>query len=68
MDFWETKIGRNKARDRYVTRTLRAAGWRVLRIWDGARPRGDGRVEDVAPQRSEGVSAWGALGAHTLTT
>jgi DNA mismatch endonuclease (patch repair protein) len=34
VDFWETKIGRNKARDRYVTRTLRAAGWRVLRIWE----------------------------------
>ncbi|HTJ79799.1 MAG TPA: very short patch repair endonuclease [Rariglobus sp.] len=32
--FWRTKIARNQARDRLVTRTLRRAGWRVLRIWE----------------------------------
>ena len=32
--FWFTKIERNKARDRLVTRTLRAQGWRVMRIWE----------------------------------
>jgi DNA mismatch endonuclease (patch repair protein) len=48
-EFWETKFARNQTRDRFVTRTLRRAGWRVLRIWDGARQRGDGRVEDAAP-------------------
>jgi DNA mismatch endonuclease, patch repair protein len=31
--FWREKIARNVARDRLVTRTLRRAGWRVLRIW-----------------------------------
>jgi G:T-mismatch repair DNA endonuclease (very short patch repair protein) len=31
--FWREKIARNRARDRLVTRTLRAMGWRVLRIW-----------------------------------
>ncbi len=33
-EFWQTKIARNQARDRLVNRTLRKAGWRVLRIWE----------------------------------
>ena len=33
-EFWRAKISRNQARDRLVTRTLRARGWRVLRIWE----------------------------------
>lgn len=33
-EFWRTKIARNQARDRLVTRTLRARGWRVLRLWE----------------------------------
>jgi len=33
-EFWQTKIARNQARDKLVTRTLRRAGWRVLRIWE----------------------------------
>ena len=32
--FWRKKIATNKARDRLVNRTLRAKGWRVLRIWE----------------------------------
>ena len=32
--FWREKIAANQARDRFVTRTLRAQGWRVLRIWE----------------------------------
>lgn len=31
--FWRKKLGRNKVRDRLVSRTLRMKGWRVLRIW-----------------------------------
>lgn len=33
-EFWRTKIAANQARDRLVTRTLRARGWRVLRLWE----------------------------------
>jgi DNA mismatch endonuclease (patch repair protein) len=33
-EFWQTKISKNQARDRLVNRTLRAQGWRVLRIWE----------------------------------
>jgi hypothetical protein len=32
--FWQRKLAANKTRDRVVTRTLRAQGWRVLRIWE----------------------------------
>ncbi len=32
--FWQNKLAANKARDLLVNRTLRKAGWRVLRIWE----------------------------------
>jgi DNA mismatch endonuclease (patch repair protein) len=32
--FWRAKLARNQTRDRLVTRSLRRAGWRVLRIWE----------------------------------
>jgi DNA mismatch endonuclease (patch repair protein) len=32
--FWRRKLSANKKRDRLVNRTLRRAGWRVLRIWE----------------------------------
>jgi DNA mismatch endonuclease (patch repair protein) len=36
--FWREKIARNRARDRLVTRTLRACGWRTLRVWEHELP------------------------------
>ena len=32
--FWRKKFAANRARDGLVTRTLRSANWRVLRIWE----------------------------------
>jgi DNA mismatch endonuclease (patch repair protein) len=32
--FWDKKILRNRRRDRLVSRTLRARGWLVLRLWE----------------------------------
>ena len=32
--FWKKKLAGNKTRDRLVNRTLRRAGWRVIRIWE----------------------------------
>ena len=32
--FWRAKFRRNQERDRRDTRRLRAAGWRVLRLWE----------------------------------
>ena len=39
--FWKAKLARNAARGRTVTRALRKAGWRVLRVWECslAQPR-----------------------------
>lgn len=36
LDYWQPKLARNARRDRAVNRTLRAAGWRVIRIWECA--------------------------------
>jgi DNA mismatch endonuclease, patch repair protein len=33
-NYWLQKIAGNVARDKLVTRTLRCAGWRVLRVWE----------------------------------
>jgi DNA mismatch endonuclease (patch repair protein) len=32
--FWRRKLSANKKRDQVVNRTLRRAGWRVVRIWE----------------------------------
>ena len=32
--YWDSKIIRNRKRDRQVSRELRRKGWRVLRIWE----------------------------------
>lgn len=32
--YWEQKVGRNRARDRKVTSGLRHNGWSVLRFWE----------------------------------
>ena len=34
LEFWKAKLDRNLARDRSVTRSLRKAGWAVLRVWE----------------------------------
>ena len=42
-EYWGPKISGNKNRDRRITRTLRADGWAVLRVWEHAirkNPRG----------------------------
>jgi len=37
--FWRTKLARNRERDRLVSRTLRKAGWRVVRVWEHVLPK-----------------------------
>jgi DNA mismatch endonuclease (patch repair protein) len=32
--YWQRKIAKNVVRDRSITRTLRASGWRVIRVWE----------------------------------
>lgn len=33
-EFWETKLGKNKERDLFVTAKLAMKGWQVVRIWE----------------------------------
>lgn len=33
-DFWFKKIGDNRRRDLLVTAQLKAAGWKVVRVWE----------------------------------
>ena len=35
-EYWNSKVERNRARDRRVDATLRRSGWTVLRIWEHA--------------------------------
>ena len=37
--FWTAKLTRNAQRDHAVAHALRAAGWRVLRVWECALSR-----------------------------
>jgi DNA mismatch endonuclease, patch repair protein len=34
QQYWDSKVERNRARDRMCRRELRAQGWRVVRIWE----------------------------------
>ncbi len=36
--FWTGKMAGNVARDRFVNRALRGAGWKVIRIWEHELP------------------------------
>ena len=48
--FWREKLAGNRRRDALVTRTLRRAGWRVLRLWEHSlrratlKPRNEARL------------------------
>ena len=52
--FWGAKIATNKARDRRNQRTLRAAGWRVLRVWECQLSK-KGSRERVLPKLVERI-------------
>jgi len=53
--FWQKKLAANQERDRLVTRSLKKAGWRVLRLWEHelARKR--------EPQLMRRLRRWGLL-------
>ena len=47
-EFWETKIGANRARDVRTLQALRDLGWRVAVVWECAlRGRGKLGLEEV---------------------
>jgi DNA mismatch endonuclease (patch repair protein) len=54
-EFWETKIRGNAVRDRATNERLRAAGWRVLTVWECAL-RGRSRLP--LPELVSLVETW----------
>ena len=34
VNYWNAKIGKNKIRDKKITKALRMKGWQVIRIWE----------------------------------
>jgi len=34
VNYWETKIDKNKIRDKKITKALKMKGWQVIRIWE----------------------------------
>jgi DNA mismatch endonuclease (patch repair protein) len=72
-EWWAAKLLRNKERDRTVTRALRAAGWKVVRVWECAlsRQRGGRMVariaKAVAAARGRGRSDPARSGSLAMT-
>jgi hypothetical protein len=69
--FWREKLAANIARDRLVNRALRAAGWRVVRIWEhelsecGMRNAERGtRNTEVRRRKADGGRRNGAAGGE----
>jgi DNA mismatch endonuclease (patch repair protein) len=38
-EWWAEKLARTKERDRDTDRTLRLAGWKVVRVWEHENPK-----------------------------
>ncbi len=62
--FWRRKLAANRTRDRRVNRTLRAAGWRVLRIWEHELAK---RNERRLAARLRRCFGWRARGVHAAS-
>jgi DNA mismatch endonuclease (patch repair protein) len=45
--YWVAKIARNRERDREQNKALRAAGWRVVRVWETEIRRSPAEVANV---------------------
>ncbi|HEY1170193.1 MAG TPA: very short patch repair endonuclease [Verrucomicrobiae bacterium] len=57
--FWQTKLMRNRERDRLVSRTLRKAGWRVVRVWEhvlAKAARDEGEMERLVGRIRKGLN------------
>jgi DNA mismatch endonuclease (patch repair protein) len=58
VEFWSKKIGKNRERDRAVTRFYRAGGWTVLRFWEHSLAKNfDGCLAKVLTCTSQGLAS-----------
>lgn len=64
QDYWVPKLAENRIRDRRQTARLRAAGWRVFRVWEHQCLPPPARVADRIAEacRSSSQAIEGALG------
>jgi len=47
VSYWSQKIHANRRRDRLINRTLRAAGWSVVRFWESSLRDGEAAMADL---------------------
>ena len=47
IEFWRTKIGQNKERDKRAVEQLTEAGWRILTVWECALKGRERRAQDT---------------------
>ena len=50
-EYWLPKLARNKERDRRARRRLRAAGWRVVTVWECWTREAEGLRERLAGRK-----------------
>jgi DNA mismatch endonuclease (patch repair protein) len=56
LDFWETKLERNRERDALHRAELEALGWRVVEIWECETTDGRRLKELVTERVLEGAT------------
>jgi DNA mismatch endonuclease, patch repair protein len=61
---WRRKLSGNKQRDALVTRTLRGAGWRVLRVWEHDLRRAAKRTKKASTPHPGPLPGRGGAGAE----
>lgn len=59
IEFWETKIARNRHRDEVTTAHLEALGWTVITIWE-CELRNISQLDDRLDALAEGIREAGA--------
>lgn len=53
-EFWSQKIKQNQERDTDTTRQLKAAGWRVIRVWEHEDPeKASQKIYDIVAKRKK---------------
>ena len=60
MEFWDTKIARNKHRDEVTAAHLEALGWTVITVWE-CELRGKGNAEVRIQALADGIRFAGEL-------
>lgn len=65
-EFWEQKLTANVARDARQIEQLRAAGWRVLVVWECALKNKNATVLERAAAFVEGKEGFAQLSEETL--